>query len=499
MTIFQKECPESKIVMFPIGDHARRQRPQRRMGDAMNTQWMDATETAEQIRGGRLTSREAVRQALDRIAALDCQLHAFALVLRDEALATAVLRDRERAAGLIRGHLHGVPVAVKDLFDIAGHRTGAGSLNFPDHVAAVSASAVLKLEAAGAVIVGKTQMVEFAFGGWGTNPVLGAPRNPYDLRHSHRAAGGSSSGSAVAVASGMVPLALGTDTGGSVRIPAAFCGVFGHKSSPDLIARDGMRFLSPSHDTIGALARSARDLDLAALLLADGQGLGDALPTGNALRLATLDDEAMALLDSEVRITFERALAGLERQYGRIERIGLPVPMVEMCDKAGRLMSAESYASLREITEDRTTQIASAIRARINRGRDINAAELASLHALKAQWKAAFAACFAPFDLLVMPGAALLPPPIESIDEADMRPSIFGRFVNMLDLCACSVPVALSQDGLPIGLQLIGRVGADRLALHLGTAMERRGLAAFRRPDLEAAAGPERCAGGGSE
>jgi aspartyl-tRNA(Asn)/glutamyl-tRNA(Gln) amidotransferase subunit A len=465
----------------------------------MNMLGMDATAIALEIREGRLTSVEAVRASLGRIAQWDEALHAFVLVLGDRALAIADARDRERAAGIIRGPLHGVPVAIKDLFDIEGSRTGAGSRSFAEHRAEQSATVVLKLEQSGAVIVGKTHTVEFAFGGWGTNPVLGAPWNPHDLKL-HRAPGGSSSGSAVAVASGMVPLAIGTDTGGSVRIPAAFCGVFGHKSSLGLIGRGGLNYLSPSHDSVGVLARSLRDVAMATRLLA-GRDARDpatfAIPSDafenphvrpqRRLRLASLEDPALALIDSPVLAQFQNCLADLARRYGVVEAIRLPEPIESVCDKAGLLMSAESYATLRPITEDPTTDVAPEIRARINHGRSISAADLFALKELKRRWKAEFASTFAPYDLLVMPGAAILPPPIDSIDQSNMVLSIFGRFVNMLDLCATSVPIGRSPEGLPIGLQIIARGLEDQLALQLGADMERDGLATFKAPDLAAA------------
>lgn len=458
----------------------------------MDTWGLDAVATAEHVRAGRLTSVEAVGQALARIDALDGRLHAFVLVLRQRAMATARQRDVELQAGTVRGPLHGVPVAVKDLFDVAGTRTGAGSLALPNHRAEATAHAVARLEAAGAVVVGKTHTVEFAFGGWGTNPVLGAPWNPHDLA-CHRAPGGSSSGSAVAVAGGMVPLAIGTDTGGSIRIPAAFCGLFGHKSSLGLIGRSGTRYLSPSHDSVGALACSVRDLRVALEVMAGPDPEDPAPPVALAdadvgsvgpLRLATLDDAALDLLEPEVAAQLEESLAHLASTHGAIARLRLPAAMSEMAMKAGRLMSAESYASLHELTESPENRIALEIRERINLGRSVSAAELVGLLAAKRAWKQAFAEAFASYDVLVMPGAPLLPPPIDAIDQSNMALSVFGRFVNMLDLCATSVPVGRSRDGLPIGLQLIARSGADRLALQLAAAMEQDRTARFEAPAL---------------
>lgn len=322
---------------------------------------MDATEVALNIKQGNVTSEHVVTSALDRIEAVDPELGAFVTVMRQRAIAVARARDIEASAGYIRGPLHGVPVAVKDLFDVEGIATGAGSRCLVDNIAAKSAQAVVLLEQAGAVIVGKTQTVEFAFGGWGTNPVLKTPKNPHD-QDMHRVAGGSSSGSAVAVASGMVPLALGTDTGGSVRIPAAFCGVFGHKSSLGLIGRSGVFPLSTSHDTVGPIARSARDIRLATTLLSgrDPKDPATAAQPGPGrrgclrnLKIAVLDDPSFQRLDPQVASVFDKFISDLRTGMGyEVQSFTLPVPLEDLCAVAGNLMSAESYANLRPYTEN---------------------------------------------------------------------------------------------------------------------------------------------------
>src|SRR5206468_7425259 len=198
---------------------------------------------------------------LARIAAIDGRLHAYIDVYDDEARALAKAADLERDAGVVRGPLHGLPIALKDLLHFAPHPTTAGSKSWLGRKSDLTATVVARLLAAGMIPLGKTHMVEFAFGGWGRNEPMGAPWNPWDLA-THRVAGGSSSGSAVAVAAGLVPAAIGSDTGGSVRIPAALCGITGLKTTFGLISLYGAVPLSTTLDSIGPLAHTVDDVAL---------------------------------------------------------------------------------------------------------------------------------------------------------------------------------------------------------------------------------------------
>src|SRR5690606_37984213 len=205
---------------------------------------------------------------LDAIEAFDGRLGAFALVMASSARAEADASDRRRARGESLGPLDGVPVAVKDVCDMEGTPTAAGVKAWSSRIAAATAPVVTRLRASGMVVIGKTHMVELAMGGWGTNPVLGTPLNPWDPDEP-RAQGGSSSGSAVAVAAGLVPVALGSDTGGSIRLPAAFTGLSGLKTTPGLIPTQGTFELTPHLDTIGFLARRVDDVMLVTEAVAD--------------------------------------------------------------------------------------------------------------------------------------------------------------------------------------------------------------------------------------
>src|SRR5450432_963310 len=219
---------------------------------------------SRRLAAAETSSREIVEACLARTAALDGKLHAYVEVYRDEAIAGAEAADLQRRAGLARGPLHGLPIALKDLLHIQGRATTAGSKSWRGRIATETATAVDRLLAAGMIPLGKTHMVEFAFGGWGRNQPMGAPWNPWDTRV-HRVAGGSSSGSAVAVAAGLAPAAIGSDTGGSIRIPAALCGLTGLKTTYGLISLYGAVPLSTTLDSIGPLTHNVED---AALLTA---------------------------------------------------------------------------------------------------------------------------------------------------------------------------------------------------------------------------------------
>src|SRR5512138_1707901 len=236
----------------------------RHAGMSVDVASLSLIELARLLAAGRTTSREIAEACLARIDAFDGKLHSFVDVWRDDALARADAADRERADELVRGPLHGLPIALKDLLHVEGRQTTAGSKSWIGRRSDTTATAVERLVTAGMIPIGKTHMVEFAFGGWGRNQPMGAPWNPWDMT-THRVAGGSSSGSAVAVAAGLVPAAIGSDTGGSIRIPASLCGITGLKTTYGLISLYGAVPLSTTLDSLGPLTRTVED---AALLTA---------------------------------------------------------------------------------------------------------------------------------------------------------------------------------------------------------------------------------------
>ena len=441
-------------------------------------------EQAAAIREGALSSESLVDAQLERTARHGRQLHAYTEVYADEARAAARGLDQMAQAGVFVGPLHGVTVAVKDLFEVQGKAITAGSRAQPARVSTFTATAVRRLRSAGAIVIGKTHTVEFAFGGWGTNAVMGTPWNPWD-RHMHRTPGGSSSGSAVALAAGLCSAAIGTDTGGSVRIPAGLCGVVGLKTTRGLVSRHGLIELCPTHDTVGPLTRTVRDcaLLLDVLAGADPQDAVSAqapvrsvlpqLAHGvDGLRVWTLPDAERRDVDADVLAAYDAAVQVLESLgMQRVER-ALPQSCAESMRVAGRLMSAEGYANLGSLFEQEGLEFDPHVRRRILLGRDIDAAQYIALLKLREQARADMLSAMDGVDVCAFPTNAIAAIPLSAVDELATPLSRFGRFVNLLDLCSLAVPAGFTQEGMPVSLQIIGRPMDEPMALRVGHAFE---------------------------
>jgi aspartyl-tRNA(Asn)/glutamyl-tRNA(Gln) amidotransferase subunit A len=442
-----------------------------------------ASELGRAIAAGTITSAVIVEKFLERISRWQPTLNAFVQLYADQARYSAQRADEHTVAGGAVGPLHGVPFVAKDLFDVAGFPTGAGSTALPLRAAYSTATAVSRLCTAGMILLGKTQMVEFAFGGWGTNPVLGTPWNPWDLRQ-HRIPGGSSSGTAVAIAAGLAPCGLGTDTGGSIRIPAAMCGLVGLKTSPGVVSRAGVFPLSRTHDTVGPLARSVEDI---AQLLGILQGVdsGDAATQGvpgidvlgglqrgvAGLRLARLRAEGPGEWSSGVDAAYTRALEIYAALGATIVEISMPRPLDEYMRRAGDIMSAESYATLADLVDDDRTPIDPFIRSRIRRGRDIDARAYGELLDYRRKVQGEMASLFDGIDALILPTCPMAAIPVSEVDESATPLSRLGRFVNLLDLCAVAIPAGL-ENGLPVSIQIVAPCFQDALALRIARAFE---------------------------
>jgi aspartyl-tRNA(Asn)/glutamyl-tRNA(Gln) amidotransferase subunit A len=441
-------------------------------------------ETAAAISDGEITSEALVDHQLARIARFDGQLKAFVDVYAEEAREAARALDRLLQAGVRLGPLHGVTIAIKDLFEIEGRPIGAGSLAVPAKISNATATIVKRLRAAGAVILGKTQTVEYAFGGWGTNTVMGTPWNPWDM-HTHRIPGGSSSGSAVAVAAGLCCAALGTDTGGSVRIPAGMCGLVGMKTSHGLVSRNGLVELCPTHDTVGPIARTVRDAALLLDVIA-GPDPRDPVtlqaPTRSVMnhlehdvegtRVWVLPQSERHSIESDVLALYDRALGTLAESGARLVERDLPQSLTESMRIAGSLMSAEGYASLGELFEQDLVFDPN-VRRRILAGRDIDAAQYIELLKMREKARVAMLDTMDGIDVCCFPTNAITAIPVADVDELSTPLSRLGRFVNLLDLCSVAVPAGLSGAGLPVSVQFIGRPLCEPLVLRVAHAFEK--------------------------
>lgn len=398
------------------------------------------------IRDRRLRSADLVEACLDRIAQREPVIHAFARLAPDA-------RERARFADLapLPLPLQGVPVAIKDIIDTGDLGTEYGSPIFAGHVPKEDANCVARLKAAGAIVIGKTVTTEFA------HLTPQATRNPRDPR---RTPGGSSSGSAAAVADGMVPVALGTQTGGSVIRPASYCGVFGFKSSIGRTDTRGMHELASSLDTVGWFARTALDLSLLGqVLLCDGRP-SPSLPVRPRLACAVSPFDAAA--SAAALRARDDACARLAAAGADVIRIELPAAFGDLNAVHRRIVSTEAARAFRRYAEQHPDKLSPALRAFIAEGRD-NEAGYEEARAIAKEARRTLARLMTDVDALVMPAATgEAPLGLDSTGDAT-----FSLFWSLLGPPCATIPAAVGESGLPIGVQFIGRTGQDEALLSL--------------------------------
>ena len=437
----------------------------------------------EAISSGSASALDILERTLAKIKEENDELRAFVALDEERARIDARYVDELRRSGAPMGPLAGAPIGVKDLIDVAGLPTRAGSLTRADAPpAAQDAPVVGRLRAAGAIIVGKTHTVEYAFGGWGTNEAVGTPLNPRDRDHP-RTPGGSSSGSAVAVAAGLVPAAIGSDTGGSVRLPASFSGCVGLKTTVGLIDASHVLPLAPAFDSIGPLTNNVADAAALLAVLAPPQ---DDRSPGWSGRLADLAKGEVGLVEgrrvavvantgialhSETARVFSEAQARLQKLGATVEEILLPESLAELSAPLGEILALEAYRLNGRFAEAEPNVMDRAVRARTLGGREIRAHRLSAISGHRQIVKRAFGMIFDRFDAIVTPTTALPAPLIEEHDES-VSPALFTRFVNYLDLAALSLPMGVTPIGLPIGLQIVVPGLCEPLALEIGGALE---------------------------
>jgi aspartyl-tRNA(Asn)/glutamyl-tRNA(Gln) amidotransferase subunit A len=394
---------------------------------------------------------------------------------------TATMFDEARAQAARPGPLAGWPGTVKDLFDVAGQPTAAGSVALADAPpAAQDSPAVARLRAAGAVVIARTNMSEFAFSGVGVNPNFGTPANPADPVVP-RIPGGSSSGGAVSVAAGAARLALGSDTGGSIRIPAALCGIVGFKNTARLTPLQGAYPLSSTLDTVCAMTRSVADAIVAHEVLAQRTVVRSAKPLPE-WRLAVARTTMLDDLDPTVSAAFARSLEKLRAAGARIEEI----PLQEIADlgsiqAAGGFAAAESYAFHRKLLEQRGDRYDPRVRMRIEKGAAMKACEYLDLVRARAEWIARVGAALQGLDAVLSPTVPIVAPPIAGVAPGSERDAEFFRVnalllrntsvVNMLDGCAISIPCHAHGE-LPVGLMVWQGALHDDTVLQIGLLAE---------------------------
>lgn len=432
---------------------------------------------------GKVKCRELMQAFLERIEAHEPRLGAFVSVHADTALEAAEAADRARASGHAAGPWHGIPIAVKDIIDIEGQVTTGGSAVWRDRVSPATATLVRKLVAAGMVVIGKTHTVEFAMGSWGTNQHMGTPANPWDT-DVLRAPGGSSAGSAVSVAAGFAPWAIGTDTGGSVRIPSSYCGLTGLKTTFGRVSCHGVLPLSTTLDTPGPLCLDVAD---AASLFAVLQGpdpldpntLGRPAYDEHRWRthrpegwvLGTLAPAERAGVSEEVLAAYDEALEVWRHLGATLVEAPFPVGLAELGREVGVIIGVEGYSFVGHLADDPSAPVDDDVRPRIALGRDVSAPAYVELLRRRQGIINQFEAAWAGLDAIITPGATTTAPAVADIDQTTTA-ATFTRPFNYLGRCALALPNGLSSDGLPLSVQVACQPYREDLALAIGGALQ---------------------------
>jgi aspartyl-tRNA(Asn)/glutamyl-tRNA(Gln) amidotransferase subunit A len=445
---------------------------------------------AKAIAEKKISSREATQSCLERIAQWQPRLNAFMAIEQDAALAAADAADTALAKGASRGALHGVPLAHKDMYYDAGKVVTCGSKIRRDFIATTTSTALQRLKDTGTVRLGSLQMAEFAYGPTGHNAHFGAVHNPWNVDH---ITGGSSSGSGAAVAARLTSAALGSDTGGSVRMPAHFCGVTGLKTTVGRVSRAGAMPLSQSLDTVGPLAQSAEDCALLLGLMAgadpeDPTAIAGPLPDYMAATRASMQGITIGVptafyvdnLDPEVARVLDETVATLKREGAEIVKVELP-DQRQLASASQLVLAVEAAAFHKRWMIERPQDYGPQVLMRLQNGLAVPA--ISYLEAMR--WRgpalSAHATATAGVDAVIAPVSPIPAPTIAESDvgnspEADAvlpRLTRFTRPVNYLGLPALSIPSGFTKNGLPVGLQLIGRSFDEATLLRIGAAFQR--------------------------
>ena len=447
---------------------------------------LTAAESAREIRAGRLSPVDLTGSVLDRIERVDPLINAYCLVDADGARTAARRAAAEIAANGARGPLHGVPVSLKDLFDLAGHPTRAGCAAYDDHRADADSAVAARLRTAGAIIIGKTHTHELARGV--TTPPTRNPWNP------ERTPGGSSGGSGAAVAARMGPASIGTDTGGSVRIPAAACGIVGLKPTYGLIGMTGLKPLSWSFDHPGPLTRTVTDAALLLDALTDPQSsYGTGLDAGvDGLVVGVPRDYFFDGCDPAVEHAVRTAIAALERQGARLREVAAPLPDLVVA-LSRTIIAAEGAAAECATLHDRAHRYGAAARAGVQSGLLIPATDYLQAQRVRERYTRAWQDLFTAVDLVAAPTIPTAPPPYgtDTVTLADGSEvtalaafSAYNYPADAAGLPSLQLPAGTGAAGMPIGMQLIGRPHAERTVLRAGHAYESVSPQAGRVPAL---------------
>lgn len=454
---------------------------------------MGVAELSAAIERREISPTEITTAIIAGIEARDPDLGAFVSLTAERALAEAAAATEEIARGERRGPLHGIPYAAKDLYDVAGEPTGAGTHLLADNVADADCTVVARLRDAGAVLVGKTHTVQFAYGGVGINHDTGTPRNPWSVEH--RVPGGSSSGSGAAVGAGLVPMALGSDTSGSVRIPASLCGTTGLKTTVGRVSRAGVYPLSPTLDSVGPLTRSIAD---AAVVYEAIQGADPADPTTagqtphrlaglhdgvSGMRLAVIENFFFDDADPDVDAAVRAAAATLADAGAEVVSIEAP-EIDEVMGTPERpyrawTVAAEACVINRRFLEESLDELDPVVSSRMGRGFEVTAVDFLQAFEDWAALSRSFDERTAGIDAFLVPSTPITARPVAQVDAS---PESYARhngmylrntsIGNRFRWCGPSVPCGLDRDGMPIGLMIQARPMQEDIAVRVGQAYQ---------------------------
>lgn len=445
---------------------------------------MTIAEAAAALRARKLSCQDLVEQSLATIDRLNPKLNAFITVTGQQARDRARTLDRELAAGQDRGPLHGIPIAHKDLILTKGVRTTSGSKLFENEIPGHDAAVVQKLEAAGAISVGKTGLHELAYGITSDNPHFGSIRNPWNCEC---IPGGSSGGSGVAVATGMVFMATGTDTGGSIRIPASFCGTVGLKPTYDRVDRTGVRPLGLTLDHVGPLTRTVQDAATSFQTIAKSS---ERPPLAKPMRIGLPENFYFDQVDEEVRSAVHQAARRSEEAGARV--IPVRVPDIHALNLASFVILLSEASAVYAAHLHKRDYFGPDVLALLDQGRLLPATGYVNAQRIRKMLVEEFQQLFIKIDALLTPTA---PIPAARIGQMEidlcgethnvrMASTRFVRGINVLGYPALSLPCGFTSTGLPIGVQLIGRPFADELLLEYGADLEQSIGLTSRKPPL---------------
>ena len=454
------------------------------MANHSSNPFYSLTELATSFKKKSLKPSVITEFYINKIAEDDTKIGAFQTVFTETARLSAESADAAILSGNRLGPFHGIPFVLKDICELKGSVTTGGSKAFKERVSKVTATIANRLLAAGGVLLGKSKTVEFAFGGWGTNQEMGTPWNPWD-KNNHRVCGGSSAGSAAALAGNLAVCAIGTDTGGSVRLPAAFCGLTGLKVTKNILSTKGIIPLSHTLDTPGPMARSVMDLVVMFEVLkgTDGWKIDKKISTETGifrnlkqgvggLHLGSIDDKSRNQCSSEVLRNYDALLLSLEQKGALIEQFIPPIDYWGLSEDVSHIIAVEAFYHHGYLYQDKTNLMDDDVRRRVMKAKDFSANQYLKILNDRKRLKKTFLRSMLRFDALLTPTITNVAPLLSDVDQ-EKSPGYFTRPFNYMGMCALSLPSGLNESGLPLSLQIAGRPNDEQMVLRVGSEIER--------------------------